>query len=148
MENQLVKAVVILDLSAAYDTVDHDLLLVVLEKWFGVTDAARKWYHNYLKPRKFSVLIEKDKSHLRQLDYSVPQGIIRGHFYLFSYASTLDELVTKLTLNGFADSHSVRRTFKPSNLGYKDELETTAIIVFYAGYKILDGPSLIKDQWK
>ena len=65
IENQLVAAVVILDLSAAFDTVYNDLFLDVLEKRFGTTDAARKWYHNYLKTRKFRVLIEKDKSQLR-----------------------------------------------------------------------------------
>ena len=64
MENQLLTAVVTLDLSAAFNTLDHDLLLDVLEKQFGITDAARKWYHNYLKPRKFGVLIEKGKHSL------------------------------------------------------------------------------------
>ena len=44
MEEYLVTAVVILDLSAAFNTVDHDLLLEVLEKWFGITGSARLWY--------------------------------------------------------------------------------------------------------
>ena len=128
IENQLVTAVVILDLGAAVDTVDHDLLLDVLERLFGITDAARKWYHNYLKPRKFRVLIEKYTSQPRQLDYLVPQGSTQRAFLFISYASTLDEVVTQLTLNGFADDHSVSRTFKSSKLGQKDELETIAII--------------------
>ena len=50
MENQLVTAVVKQDLSIAFDTVDHDVLLDILEKQFGINDAAKKWYHNYLKP--------------------------------------------------------------------------------------------------
>ena len=58
----------------------------------------------------------------------VPQGSIKGAFLFISYASTLGELVTQLTLNGFADDHSVRRTFKSSNLDHKDELGTIAII--------------------
>ena len=73
-------------------------------------------------------------------------GSIQEAFLFISYASTLDELVTKLTLNGFAGNLSVRRTFKLSKLGHKDELEIIAIIVFYAGYKILDGQSLFKDE--
>ena len=50
-----VTAVEILDLSTAFDTADHDLLLEVLDKQFGITGSARQWYHNYLKPRKFKV---------------------------------------------------------------------------------------------
>ena len=43
MEEKLVTAVVILDLSAAFNTVGHDLLLEVLERGFGVTDNTKQW---------------------------------------------------------------------------------------------------------
>ena len=55
MERQLVTVVVILDLSAAFDTVNHDLLLEVLEKQYGIVGTARQWYTSYLKPRMFKV---------------------------------------------------------------------------------------------
>ena len=61
MEEQLVTAVAILDLSAAFDMIDHDLLLEVLEKKFGVTENTKQWYHNYIKSRKFRVIIGKSK---------------------------------------------------------------------------------------
>ena len=129
MDRQLVTSIVILDLSAAFDTVDHDLLLDILEARFGITGIARKWYESYLKPRKFRVAIGKEKSQPRQLDYSVPQGSIQGAFLFIAYVSTLEEIVdTKLDLNGFADDHSVRRAFKPSKLDHKDELETISLI--------------------
>ena len=114
MEN-LVTAVVTLDLSAAFNTVDHDILLHVLEKQFGITDTAKKWYHSYLKPREFRVLIKKHRSQARQLDYSVPQGSIQGAFLFKSYDSTLDELVIQLSLYGFADDHSVKDLSNPAN---------------------------------
>ena len=116
MEEQLVRAVMILDLSAAFDTVDHNLLLEVLEKRFGVTDKAKQWYCNYIKQRKISVINGKNKSEPRQLKCSVPQGSIQGAFLFISYASTLDEIVKDLKLNGFADDHSVRKIFKPDKL--------------------------------
>ena len=77
MEEQLVTAVVILDLSAAFDTVDHDILLEALEKWSG-----RLWYQSYLKPRKFKVAIGKKISETRQLDISVYcREVYKGHSY-------------------------------------------------------------------
>ena len=128
MEEQLVTAVMMLDLSAAFNTVDHDLLLEVLEKRFGVTDKAKQWYCNYIKQRKFSVIIGKNKSESRQLKCSVSQGSTQGAFLFISYASTLDEIVKDLKLNGFADDHSVRKTFKPDRLEHHQELNTIAII--------------------
>ena len=126
MEKQLVTVVVILDLSAAFDTVDHDLLLEVLEKRFGIAGAARKWYTSYLKPRSFKVSIRWP----RQLDYLVPQGSIQGVFLFIAYASTLDLVMqpSGLELNGFADDHSIRTTFKPSKLDHKEECDTIANI--------------------
>ena len=127
MENQLVTAIVILDLSAAFNTVDHDILLEVLEKCFGIVGAARKWYESYLKPRRFKVAVEDKLSQPRQLDYSVPQGSVQGAFLFIAYASTLEQIVdSQLTLNGFADDHSVRLAFKPSKLDHKEELDTIA----------------------
>ena len=93
MENQLVTAIVILDLSAAFDTVDHELLLDVLEKRFGIVCKAKEWYRSYLVPRKFRVTINNKSSQPRQLDYSVPQGSIQGAFLFIAYASTLDQIV-------------------------------------------------------
>ena len=130
MENQLVTAIVILDLSAAFDTVDHDLLLEVLDKRFGIVNKAIDWYRSYLVPRRFRVAIKDKTSWPRQLDYSVPQGSIQGAFLFIAYVSTLDQVIDseQLTLNGFADDHSIRRVFKPSKLGHKEELDTIAIM--------------------
>ena len=96
MEEQLATAIVTLDLLAAFDTVDHNLLLDVLEMKFGVTDNTKQWYHNYIKSRKFRVMIGKNKSEPRQLNYSVSQGNIQGAFLFIYYASTLDETVKDL----------------------------------------------------
>ena len=84
MEKQLVTVVVILDLGAAFDTVDHDLL-EVLEKQYGIVGTARQWYTSYLKPRTFKVSIRGTTSQPRQLDYSVPQGSVQGTFLFIAY---------------------------------------------------------------
>ena len=89
MEKQLVTVVVILDLSAAFNTVDHDVLLEVLEKQYGIVGTARQWYTSYLKPRTFKVTTSQP----RQVDYSVPKGSVQGAFLFIAYASTLDLVV-------------------------------------------------------
>ena len=130
MEKQLVTVVVILDLSAAFTTVDHDLLLEVLEKQYGIVGTVRQWYTSYLKPRTFKVSIRETTSQPRQLDYSVPQGSVQGAFLFIAYPSTLDLVVqpSGLELNGFADDHSICTTFKPSKLDHKEELDTITTI--------------------
>ena len=55
MKKQEATAVTKLNLLAAFDTVNYDLLLEILNKRFGITDRALKWYEHYLKPRKFKV---------------------------------------------------------------------------------------------
>ena len=102
----------------------------MLETRFGITGRARKWYSSYLQPRRFRVLVGKEESQPRQINYSVLQGNIQGAFLFVAYASTLDEIVvnTTLELSGFADDHSVRKSFKPSKLDHKEEQETIAIM--------------------
>ena len=51
MERKEITAVIILDMSAALDTVDHDLLLTILQNRYGITDTALQWYQSYLRPR-------------------------------------------------------------------------------------------------
>ena len=49
------------------------------------------------------------------MDFSVPQGPTQEVYLFICYASTLNEIVPKsLTLNGFADDHSIRKSFKPA----------------------------------
>ena len=50
MERKQVTAMIVLDMSAAFDTVDHDLLLEILHKRFGIAETALQWYQSYLRP--------------------------------------------------------------------------------------------------
>ena len=112
MEQQQITIVLIMDLSAAFDKVDHDLLLDVLQGKFGITNTALKWYKNYLKPRKFQVCINGSYSSEQIMEFSIPLGSTQGAYLFICYTSTLSGIVAEsLTLNGFNDS--IRRIFKP-----------------------------------
>ena len=108
MENQQVTSMIILDLSVSFNTVDHELLLKVLNHRFRVTDTALEWYKNYLIPRRFKVSINGSYSSKKTINFSVPQGSVQGAFLFIAYASSIQEVVKKdLTLTGFADDHSI-----------------------------------------
>ncbi len=74
MENQKMTFLVASDVSAAFDTVDHDILIEVLRNNFGVTEKALAWCNSYLRPRTFNVNVRQDYSSPRPLDFSLPQG--------------------------------------------------------------------------
>ena len=94
MERKEVTALTALDLSAAFDTVDHEILIEVLEHQFGITNTALSWFKTYLYPRKF--IVDIDSYHSREIDlkFSVPQGNLAGPVLYLAYALvTLDCLI-------------------------------------------------------
>ena len=129
MEKQEVTAMTVLDLSAAFDTVDHDLPLAVLDQRFGVKGTALKWYEQYLKLRKFKVTINNTYSNEQTINYSVPQGSIQGAFLFNAYASMITEVIPlTLELMGYADDHLIRKPFKPGNTIGNTESDTITIM--------------------
>ena len=92
-EHQEVTPLVAIDLSATFDTVDHDMLLSVLSQKFGVADKALKWFDAHLRSRRFQVLIGDTRSKEIELPFSVPQGSCAGPVLYSAYASTLQEVI-------------------------------------------------------
>ena len=56
MDLQCVTPLVAIDLSVAFDTVNHSIMISVLERRFGITNKALKWFHEYLRDR--SIVVE------------------------------------------------------------------------------------------
>ena len=112
MEKQQMTAIAILDLSAAFNTVDHEILLQILEQNFGLSCKALHWFQNYLRPWSFGVNINGKYSKLIDLKFSVPQGSC-SEANLFTYYCSLikDSIPLSMTLAGFADDHSIRKSF-------------------------------------
>jgi len=99
-------ALALLDLSAAFDTVDHSTLLDVLQKRFTVSDRALNWFSSYQSGRKQSVCIGLDQSNSTPLDCGVPQGSIVGPSEFISYTEDIEELkihTHSLTCDLYAD---------------------------------------------
>ena len=65
-------ALVLLDLSAAFDTIDHDILLRRMSARFGITGTSLKWFESYLSNRSQCVQIENSTSAKKKLHFGVP----------------------------------------------------------------------------
>ena len=113
MERQHITSLAILDLSAAFDTIDHDKLLHILEQKFGFCGNVLKWFQNYLRPRSLKVNINGKYSGSKNLEFSVPQGSCSGANLFPCYCSLItDSIPSCVTLSGFTDDHSIR-SFPP-----------------------------------
>ena len=69
---------VLLDLSAAFDTIDHQILLDRLECACGVTGRVHQWLSSYLSNRTHRVKIGESLSKPKTLHMGVPQGSVLG----------------------------------------------------------------------
>jgi len=76
-----VSALCLLDLTAAFDTVDHELLLLRLERQFGLRGTALMWFRSYLSGRTYRVVYTGGTSSVVYIVSSVPQGSVLGLYY-------------------------------------------------------------------
>ena len=88
-------ALVLLDLSAAFDTIDHDTLLACLSTRFGFTGYVLRWFTSYLLDRFQSVKIGSVVSECFKLNFGVPQGSVLGPLLFSLYTSPLSNVIAK-----------------------------------------------------
>ena len=81
----------ILDLSAAFDTVDHCKLLDILYSKFHISGTALKWLKAFLSGRSQRVKVGNVSSDSLEILYGVPQGSILGPLLFNLYCSSLSQ---------------------------------------------------------
>ena len=86
-------------MSAAFDTVDHDVLVTRLEQRFGVTGCAIAWIKSYLSDRLQSVKIHGGVSDDTPLVFGVPQGSALGPILFTMYTTPIGDIIRRHQLN-------------------------------------------------
>ena len=103
----------LLDLSAAFDTISHNLLIRKLENMYGISGVVIKWLKSYLADRSFKVVVKQSSSSMCKLEIGVPQGSILGPLLFILYTKDLQYIVTKygFSIHLYADDTQVYFSF-------------------------------------
>lgn len=104
----------LLDLSAAFDTVDHDILLSMLYQEIGLRGNVYEWFVSFLSHRSQAVGIKGKLSSYRENRYGVPQGSVLGpilfNIYVRNFIKYLKD--AGFTVYGYADDHQFLHSFR------------------------------------
>ena len=115
IDNHQCVLLILLDLSAAFDTVDHEVLLTRLEERVGISGNALAWIQSYLTNRKQAVNINGATSKSQELTYSVPQGSVLGPLFFICYTLPLGDICRRhgVSYHLYADDTQLYLTFEP-----------------------------------
>ena len=92
MDDGKISVLVLLDLSAAFDTIDHEILLHRLHNVFGFGDTVLSWFQSYLENRTQTVDVHGKHSTPASLPYGVPQGSVFGPIPFILYTQPLSNV--------------------------------------------------------
>ena len=93
MDRGEVTSFIFINLSAAFDTVDHSILLTSLQNWFGLDGLSLNWFSFYLSSRPQAVSINDSISAFSTLPCGVPQGSVLDPLFFTLYTTSLSSVI-------------------------------------------------------
>ena len=108
LDNDNISALVLLDLSAAFDTIDHQILFSRMKAVFGIQSTALQRFQSCLSDRYQSTSVNYSSSSPSRLMYGVPRGSVLGHVLFVLYTTPLSDIIANHSVNHqlFADDSS------------------------------------------
>ena len=125
MDENQVSLLSLLDLSAAFDTFDHGILLSRLEHTLGISGQALSWFRSYLSDRTQTVHVNGCFSSPSVVSYGVPQGSVLGPILFVLYTQPLCNIVARHSFqhHSFSDDNQLYKSGDISQLS--DIFEST-----------------------
>uniref|UniRef100_A0A674P0B4 Reverse transcriptase domain-containing protein n=1 Tax=Takifugu rubripes TaxID=31033 RepID=A0A674P0B4_TAKRU len=131
-DHGLVSMLVMLDLSAAFDTVDHSILLQRLEHVTGIKGTARHLFRSYLSDRYQFAHVHGVPSSYSRVSHGVPRGSVLGPILFTLYMLPLGNIIRQYGINFhcYADDSQLYLSMKPE--------ETEKLVKLQSCLKVLD----------
>ena len=117
LDDNKIVALVLLDMSSAFDTVNHEYLLATLHH-LGIRDIALRWFETYLSDRTQSVLVNSSRSESEPVSCGVPQGSVLGPLLFTVYTLGLGRIIRRhhIDFHLYADDSQVYIASTPEEL--------------------------------
>ena len=117
MDKGKVTALTLLDLSAAFDTLDHRSITDLLSNWYGISGVALEWFVSYLSCREQKVKLLDCLSSPAKITNGVPQGSVLGPLLFTLYTAPLSSVIGKHSVNHhlYADDTQIYLSLSTKN---------------------------------
>ena len=120
MDKQEVTLLILVDLSVAFDTIDHKIMWEILETDFGVVGDAQKWIKSFPSKRQQRILVKWESSEAFGLDCGLPQESCLGPVLFLLYASRLFQQ-TPSNISCLWDDTQLYFSFHPDSSAAQDD---------------------------
>ena len=139
---------VMLDLSSAFDTTEHKVLLTRLEHTFGITDKALAWLRSYLSERHQNVVVDSTMSADYVLQCGVPKGSVLGPVLYCMYTRPVCDIVARhgMQYHCYADDIQIYATVGRDQCIVAALLKIEACVMEVADWMVRNQLKLNKDK--
>ena len=126
-------ALLFVDLSAAFDSIDHSILTLCLQHWFGISSPTLNLLSFFLSDRSQTVIMSASKSQSFLLEYFVPQSSMCGSLFYSLHTTPLHSIISKypcLRCHFYVDDSQIYPSFPPELASAFSSIESCIKNVF------------------